>query len=316
MYHYLSFVFAGFMSLGLASSVSSQETKPSKPTTQTQALGEQNRRSIEQVISSYESAFNSKNVETLISHWTATGVYSSQTSGKTTTGRAAMRKQFEILFTDTPSIKISLETDSIQFISPNVALEQGRVTVFSKDGQTTQSDYDVVFVKQQNQWLIDRVRDSESEAVNSSYAELKKLEWLIGQWTATAPGHRVEYTCQWTVNQNFISRKFTVFDPSNETIASGLPIASGLQMIGWDAKAGLIRSWLFDSDGGLIKGTWHSGDNQWTVQSVASFADGGSGSFSGVFQLHENGEHSWKKTNRVIDGQLMPNIESIRSRRK
>lgn len=310
MYHYLSFVFAGFMSLGLASSVSSQETKPSKPTTQTQALGEQNRRSIEQVISSYESAFNSKNVETLISHWTATGVYSSQTSGKTTTGRAAMRKQFEILFTDTPSIKISLETDSIQFISPNVALEQGRVTVFSKDGQTTQSDYDVVFVKQQNQWLIDRVRDSESEAVNSSYAELKKLEWLIGQWTATAPGHRVEYTCQWTVNQNFISRKFTVFDPSNETIASGL------QMIGWDAKAGLIRSWLFDSDGGLIKGTWHSGDNQWTVQSVASFADGGSGSFSGVFQLHENGEHSWKKTNRVIDGQLMPNIESIRSRRK
>ena len=316
MYHYLSFVFAGFMSLGLASSVSSQETKPSKPTTQTQALGEQNRRSIEQVISSYESAFNSKNVETLISHWTATGVYSSQTSGKTTTGRAAMRKQFEILFTDTPSIKISLETDSIQFISPNVALEQGRVTVFSKDGQTTQSDYDVVFVKQQNQWLIDRVSDSESEAVNSSYAELKKLEWLIGQWTATAPGHRVEYTCQWTVNQNFISRKFTVFDPSNETIASGLPIASGLQMIGWDAKAGLIRSWLFDSDGGLIKGTWHSGDNQWTVQSVASFADGGSGSFSGVFQLHENGEHSWKKTNRVIDGQLMPNIESIRSRRK
>ncbi|MDG1512505.1 MAG: SgcJ/EcaC family oxidoreductase [Mariniblastus sp.] len=310
MYHYLSFVFAGFMSLGLASSVSSQETKPSKPTTQTQALGEQNRRSIEQVISSYESAFNSKNVETLISHWTATGVYSSQTSGKTTTGRAAMRKQFEILFTDTPSIKISLETDSIQFISPNVALEQGRVTVFSKDGQTTQSDYDVVFVKQQNQWLIDRVSDSESEAVNSSYAELKKLEWLIGQWTATAPGHRVEYTCQWTVNQNFISRKFTVFDPSNETIASGL------QMIGWDAKAGLIRSWLFDSDGGLIKGTWHSGDNQWTVQSVASFADGGSGSFSGVFQLHENGEHSWKKTNRVIDGQLMPNIESIRSRRK
>ena len=87
-------------------------------------------------------------------------------------------------------------------------------------------------------------------------------------------------------------------------------------MIGWDANAKLIRSWLFDSDGGLIKGTWHPGDNQWTVQSVARFADGGSGSFSGVFQLHENGEHSWRKTNRVIDGQLMPNIESIRSRRK
>lgn len=309
MHHYFSFVFAGIISLGLASSVSSQETPPNKPTNQTPELGKQNRRSIEQVISSYESAFNSKNVETLISHWSATGVYSSQTSGKTT-GRAAMRKQFEILFTDTPSINISLETDSIQFISPNVALEQGRVTVFAKDGQTTQSDYDVVFVKQKNQWLIDRVSESKSEEVNSSYAELKKLDWLIGQWTATAPGHRVEYTCQWTVNQNFISRKFTVFDPSNETIASGL------QMIGWDAKAGLIRSWLFDSDGGLVKGTWHPGDNQWTVQSVASFADGGSGSFSGVFQLHENGEHSWKKTNRVIDGQLMPNIESIRSRRK
>lgn len=112
------------------------------------------------------------------------------------------------------------------------------------------------------------------------------------------------------MNQNFISRKFSVLDGSNE------PIASGLQIIGWDANAELIRSWLFDSDGGLIKGTWYVGDDQWTVQSVARFADGSSGSFSGAFQLHENGEHSWKKTNRVIDGQLMPNIESIRSRRK
>lgn len=271
---------------------------------------ELNRRAIEQVISSYESAFNSKNIETLVSHWSETGVYSSQTSGNTTTGQAAMRKEFEVLFAGTPSIKISLETDSIEFISPSVALEQGRVTVIGSDGQATQSDYDVVFIKQKNEWLIDRVSETESETINSNYAELKKLDWLIGQWTATAPGHRIEYTCQWTVNQNFISRKFSVLDSSNETVASGL------QMIGWDANAKLIRSWLFDSDGGLIKGTWHPGDNQWTVQSVARFADGGSGSFSGVFQLHENGEHSWRKTNRVIDGQLMPNIESIRSRRK
>jgi uncharacterized protein (TIGR02246 family) len=310
MHHYLLFALAGFISLGMINPVNSQQTPSKETPLESQDLNEQDRRSIEQVIASYESAFNSQNIETLVSHWSNTGVYSSQTSGKKTTGRAAMRKQFEVLFSSTPSINISLETDSIEFISPNVALEQGRVTVIVEEGQTTQSDYDVVFVKQQNKWLIDRVSETESEVANSNYAQLKKLEWLIGQWTATASGHQIEYTCQWTVNQNFISRKFTVLDASNETIASGL------QIIGWDANAKLIRSWLFDSDGGLIKGTWHAGDDQWTVQSVAKFADGGSGSFSGVFQLHENGEHSWKKTNRVIDGQLMPNIESIRSRKK
>ncbi len=310
MRNYLLFFFAGFLSLGWGTPINSQETTSNGLAVQPQDQTELNRRAIEQVISSYESAFNSKNIETLVSHWSETGVYSSQTSGNTTTGPAAMRKEFEVLFAGTPSIKISLETDSIEFISPSVALEQGRVTVIGSDGQATQSDYDVVFIKQKNEWLIDRVSETESETINSNYAELKKLDWLIGQWTATAPGHRIEYTCQWTVNQNFISRKFSVLDSSNETVASGL------QMIGWDANAKLIRSWLFDSDGGLIKGTWHPGDNQWTVQSVARFADGGSGSFSGVFQLHENGEHSWRKTNRVIDGQLMPNIESIRSRRK
>ncbi|MGB1929841.1 MAG: YybH family protein [Mariniblastus sp.] len=309
MHQSLLFLFAGFLTLGLVHPIVSQETPPQKPAAQPTGLGEQDRRSIEAVISSYESAFNTKNIETLVSHWSAEGVYASPISG-TTTGRAAMRQQFEVLFAGSPSINISLETDSIKFISPNVALEQGRATVFTKDGQTSQSDYDVVFVKQKDKWLIDRVSETEPETVNSSYAELKRLEWLIGQWTATAPGHRIEYTCQWTVNQNFISRKFTVTDASNKTIASGL------QMIGWDTNAKLIRSWLFDSDGGLIRGTWHPGENQWTVQSVASFADGGSGSFSGVFDLHENGEHSWKKINRVIDGQLMPNIESIRSRRK
>lgn len=314
MHRHLLIVLLGFMSswltLWLINPVHSQQPPSQQPPSQTRVLNEQDRLSIEQVISAYETAFNAKNIEALISHWSDAGVYFSQTSGKTTTGRVAMRKQFEDLFASTPAPNLSLQTDSIEFISPNVALEKGRATVVAGDGQTTQSEYDVVFVKQKKKWLIDRVSETESPALESNYDQLKQLEWLIGQWTATAKGHQIDYTCQWTVNQNFISRKFTVLDGSNETIASGL------QIIGWDANAELIRSWLFDSDGGLIKGTWHAGDNQWTVQSVARFADGSSGSFSGAFQLHENGEHSWKKTNRVIDGQLMPNIESIRSRRK
>ena len=97
MRNYLLFFFAGFLSLGWGTPINSQETTSNGLAVQPQDQTELNRRAIEQVISSYESAFNSKNIETLVSHWSETGVYSSQTSGNTTTGPAAMRKEFEVL---------------------------------------------------------------------------------------------------------------------------------------------------------------------------------------------------------------------------
>ena len=114
----------------------------------------------------------------------------------------------------------------------------------------------------------------------------------------------IEMECDWTTNQNFISRKYTV------STEDGID-STGLQIIGWDAKEKQIRSWLFDSNGGVITGTWTNRDDRWIVQSVATLPDGASGSFTSVFRPTEDGNYSWQKINRVLDGKLLPNVPEV-----
>jgi hypothetical protein len=116
-------------------------------------------------------------------------------------------------------------------------------------------------------------------------------------------------TCDWTANRNFISRRFKA------TGEAGV-LTSGLQIIGWDAKDKTIRSWLFDSDGGVVTGTWLPRDEAWHVQSVATLADGSSASFTSVFTPLEDGNYLWSRINQVVDGQLLPNVEEVLVRRQ
>ncbi|MEM9660453.1 MAG: DUF4440 domain-containing protein, partial [Planctomycetota bacterium] len=199
---------------------------------------------------------------------------------------------------------LAVDTESIEFISPNVALERGAATVTHAPDDVQRSKYRAIYVRRNGEWLIDRVTEEAIVGSVSNYEKLKGLEWLIGDWVNQTNDLRIEITCQWTKNQNFISRRFTV--------ASGDEIeSSGLQVIGWDAKRGEIRSWLFDSDGGFVEGVWSPRDDRWVVQATATLADGGAGSFTAVFRSIDDGVHEWRKVNRVLDGELLPGIDAV-----
>lgn len=265
---------------------------------------------IQAAIQSYAAAFNAKDVAKLTAHWSPDGVYTSRTSGKRTVGREAIAANFSKIFENDSVPKLATVTESIDFISPNVALERGTATVTHSAEEVIETEYSVVYVKRDGSWLIDRVTENDIVTEESHYDELKDLEWLVGDWSETGDGFRIEFSCQWTTKQNFLSRKFKVLGEQNEVESSGL------QIIGWDAKEKTIRSWLFDSDGGVVNGTWNKTDDGWTVQSVASLADGGSGSFASIFRPQDDGSVRWKKINRVVDGKLLPNIDEIVIQRK
>ena len=110
--------------------------------------------------------------------------------------------------------------------------------------------------------------------------------------------------CDWTTKQNYISRKFSVAGEN------GIE-SSGLQLIGWDAKEQLIRSWLFDSDGGFVHSEWSFRDDRWVVQSVATLVDGSAGSYTTILRPIDDDSYGWQKINRVRDGKLLPNIGEI-----
>lgn len=264
---------------------------------------------VKAAIQSYSAAFHAKDVKTLVSHWLPEGVYISRNSGERVSGHAALTTEFNSIFEGGRVPELTNETKSVQLISPNVALERGTARVTRADGEMVESDYRIVYVKSGGRWLIDRVTDEEVVPQLSNYEQLKDLEWLVGEWIEDSDDVAVEVVCNWTRNQNFLSRTYKV--SSEEGIES-----SGLQVIGWDPKEKRIRSWLFDSNGGFVSGVWSKRDGRWVVQAVATLSDGSSGSFTSVFQPIDDATYSWKKINRVVDGRLLPNIDEVVVRRK
>ncbi len=259
---------------------------------------------IKAAIQSYAKAFNARDAQKLADHWAPEGVYISRTSGDQVTGRAAMFKEFAAMFAQQSVPQLDVATESIEFISPNVALERGAVTVKHADDSVSLSNYRVVYVKQAGEWLIDRVTEEETEVQASNYEKLKELEWIIGVWVDDSEGLSIKIECDWTKNQNFISRRYSVSQ-------DGEIESSGLQIIGWDPNANQIRSWLFDSGGGFVDGSWSRSDDQWIIQSVATLPGGGSGSYTSIFRPLEEGRYAWRKINRVVDGEILPNVDQV-----
>jgi len=158
--------------------------------------------------------------------------------------------------------------------------------------------------------LVDRVSEEEEPApASTNYERLAPLAWLVGRWVHEGDGLSVEVTIDWTKNENFLSRTYTVTD-------DGETASSGLQVIGWDPQQERIVSWLFDSDGGVVTGVWSVRDDRWVVQSTAKLADGGIGSYTSVLRPIGEDGFGWQKVNQVLDGELLPNVDEILFQRR
>jgi hypothetical protein len=68
---------------------------------------------------------------------------------------------------------------------------------------------------------------------------------------------------------------------------------------------------VFDSDGGFNEGTWKKVDGQWTVQTTATLPDGRRASSTSVMKPLDDNSFAWQQVNRVVDGELLPNIDEI-----
>jgi hypothetical protein len=82
----------------------------------------------------------------------------------------------------------------------------------------------------------------------------------------------------------------------------------GTQVIGWDAESQVIRSWMFDSEGGFGEGLWSRGDGNWVVKFVQVLPDGRRASSTNFYTLLDDGSFVWKTIGRKIDGAFAENM--------
>jgi uncharacterized protein (TIGR02246 family) len=257
----------------------------------------------------YVEAYNRRDSKTMASMWSPEAVYTDSTTGEGVVGRDEIAKQLDHAFAGAEDAKLKVTIDSIDFVSPNVAIEKGTAEVTYAKSPTEKTEYTAVHVKRDGKWLLDRVTDTEidekpPEPPPSNYEHLKELEWMIGSWVDQDEEATIETDCEWTKNRNFMTRSFAmvVGDQVNR---------SGMQIVGWDPVAKQIRSWVFDSDGGFSEGTWKRKGEKWIVQQKGTLPDGGTTSATNIFKHVDDNSFTWQSIDRQADGEVMPNVEEV-----
>ncbi len=259
---------------------------------------------IRKAVESYVAAFNGGDAKALAAHWSPDAVYTNPISGEAVVGRDAIEQQFASIFAADQSIKLVAETDSIQFISPGVAVEHGTARVMAADQTPTETEYTAVYVKRDGAWLLDRVSEDDVPVISSNDEHLRELEWMIGTWIDGDDQATIETTCQWTKNRNFMTRMFSL------TVRDRIEI-SGMQIVGWDPIAKQIRSWVFDSDGGFGEGVWRRKDKAWYIQTMGTAPDGSKSSSVNIITLVDDNTFTWQSINRQAGGELLPNVDEV-----
>ena len=125
---------------------------------------------IRAMVASYVEAFNSHNAEALADHWSPDAVYLNRTTGEEVVGRPAIAEQFAALLKEQPELKLEVSVESIQFISPNVAVEHGTTKFLAPNAEPEEIEYAAVDVKRDGHHAssIDAARRSESKTRRSA----------------------------------------------------------------------------------------------------------------------------------------------------
>lgn len=259
---------------------------------------------IRKAAAAYAEAFNKHDAQAVAEHWSPDAVYLNRTSGEEAAGRAAITEQFTALFKEQPAVKLEVTVTSVQFVSPNVAIEQGTAKMASPNAEPEETEYSAVNVKRDGKWLLDRVTDKSKEVVPSHYEQLKSLEWMVGTWTAESDKAEVALECNWTKNKNFLTRAFKIAGDNDSAF-------SGMQVIGWDAAAKKIRSWTFDSNGTFAEGTWELRGGRWYISNKGVLPDGRAATMVNVMKQVDENSFTWQTIDRTAGGELLPNIDEI-----
>ncbi|WP_254508505.1 SgcJ/EcaC family oxidoreductase [Anatilimnocola floriformis] len=259
---------------------------------------------IRQAVATYVTAYNAGDAKALAALWSPEAVYTNPVTGAEAAGREAIEKQFATNFAMAKGSKLEAKTESIRFVSPGVAIEQGTAKVTAPNQSPDETEYSAVYVKRDGQWLLDRVTEEEPFKPHSNYERLKELEWMVGNWIDQDDNGKIETQVQWAKNQNFLIRSFTI--SVGERINQ-----SGMQIVGWDAANKKIRSWVFDSEGGFGEGVWSKKGNAWHVQTTGTANDGRKASSVNIITLVNNDQFTWQIVNGQIGDELLPNTDAV-----
>jgi uncharacterized protein (TIGR02246 family) len=274
-----------------ASQSSSQET------TQTPEF-----KAAEEAAQRYTEAYNKGDAKTLADFYAEDVDYIDQ-DGTETKGRHAIETLLTDNFQANPGVTINISIDEVKQLTPEVRIDRGVAIVTPKDGAAEATRYVSINLKKCDRWLISQLTETDAPAPDA-YSRLQALEWLVGNWENKAGDQTVLTRINWAGDKNFLVRKFNVKATDQDE-------TDGWEIIGWDPERQLIRSWIFDSNGGFGEATWANDGEHWLIQASNVLPDGSRSTAEHVLTKVDDNKFSWETQNRSLNGDPQPSLDKI-----
>ncbi len=278
------------------------EKTPASPPVATQRSADE--LAIRQMDDAFLKAYGQGDAKAIAAYFTVDAEYIDEL-GNVFHGRAAIEDSMTEFFAENPGCKLTMNVDSIRFISPGIAIEDGTTTITRTAGEPTiESLYTAVHVKTDGKWLAASVRDHAPKNRRLHRSQLQQLSWLVGDWVDEGDDSLVVFSCQSVDSGNFLLRKFTIQVAGQEAM-------SGTQRIGWDPLTGKLRAWIFDSEGAYSDGLWHQAGDNWVLKSTGVTADGQTTSSTSIYTFVNDHTMTWQSVHHEIAGVQQPDSEVI-----
>ena len=157
----------------LASMATAEETKENPAVSPESAAVSKNDRE-------YEQAYADGDAKKLAGFFCEDAEYTSD-DGQNISGRAAIEARLSEAFILNRGSKLTIHTESVKTIAPEVVAEKGSTTVVSASGDEVSALFTAILVKKDGAWKISQLVETPM-ADEAPGENLSELTWLIGKW--------------------------------------------------------------------------------------------------------------------------------------
>jgi uncharacterized protein (TIGR02246 family) len=237
----------------------------------------------------------------IASFWTSEGEYVGG-DGVSIRGQESLEAAYLSSIAEGGKATVSYQIEAVRFLSRDTAVVDGVFeSIRGEEKEPNRAGFSILYVREDGQWRIAVLRESSRETT------LRDLDWLIGTWSAKSDDGAIQTTYKWDDSKSFIYMQFTVGDEDRK--------ATGRQIIAQDPLSGAIRSWLFQSGGGLGEAVWTREGKDWLVDSGGVSADGGELTATNIFTPQGKDSFTFRSVNRTLDGEKLDDIGPVTVKR-
>lgn len=252
----------------------------------------------------FVKAFNAGDAAKIAGHFAEAGEIIDE-DGNQYQGTDEVKALFSAFFLKFPGAKLVMDIESVRSVAPNVVIEEGtRVTTTKEEKDQAQVRYSAVRTKLGDRWVIASWREFSDDPEPTPTDHLAALEWMLGEWINEGSDAVVKIKYYWSEDKNFILADLNIQKAGHDT-----PMKYS-QRIGWDPSQQKLRSWLFDSYGGFSEGIWAAAnDKEWIVKSIATLANGKTGSATITYIRTDANRFQMKGSQRVVGDSVEPDFD-------